>query len=57
MEAVRNGWLSDYRIIALGINDADAFDAANLLAKNTKSKGRRKLTTTDYLRGLAFALT
>ena len=57
VEAVRNGWLSDYRIIALGINDADAFDAANVLAKNTKSKGRRKLTTTDYLRGLAFALT
>ena len=57
LEAVRNGWLSDYRIIALGINDADAFEAANLLAKNTRSKGRRKLTTTDYLRGLAFALT
>ena len=57
IEAVRNGWLSDYRIIALGINDPDAFDAANLLAKNTQSKGRRKLTTTDYLSGLAFALT
>ena len=57
VEAVRNRWLSDYRIIALGINDPDAFEAANLLAKNTKSKGRRKLTTTDYLRGLAFALT
>ena len=56
-EAVRNGWLSDYRIIALGINDPEAFEAANLLAKNTMSKGRRKLTTTDYLRGLAFALT
>ena len=56
-KAVRNGWLSDYRIIALGINDPDAFDAANLLAKNTQSKGRRKLTTTDYLSGLAFALT
>ena len=57
VEAVHNRWLSDYRIIALGINDAEAFDAANLLAKNTKSKGRSKLTTTDYLRGLAFALT
>ena len=57
MEAVRNRWLSDYRIIALGINDAEAYEAANLLAKNTKSKGRRKLTTTDYMRGLAFALT
>ena len=57
MEAVRNGWLSDYRIIALGINDPEAFETANILAKNTKSKGRTKLTTTDYLRGLAFALT
>ena len=57
MEAVRNRWLSDYRIIALGINDPEAFETANILAKNTKSKGRSKLTTTDYLRGLAFALT
>ena len=57
VEAVHNRWLSDYRIIALGINDPDAFETANVLAKNTKSKGRSKLTTTDYLRGLAFALT
>ena len=57
LEAVRNRWLSDYRIIAMGINDSDAFETANVLAKNTKSKGRGKLTTTDYLRGLAFALT
>ena len=57
MEAVRNRWLSDYRIIAMGINDREAFDTANILAKNTKSKGIRKLTTTDYLRGLAFALS
>ena len=57
LEAVRNRWLSDYRIIALGINDPDAFETANALAKNTKSKGRGKLTTTDYMSGLAFALT
>ena len=57
LEAVRNRWLSDYRIIALGINDPEAFETANILAKNTKSEGRSKLTTTDYLRGLAFALT
>ena len=56
LEAVRNGWLSDYRIIALGINDPDAYQAANHLAANTKSKGRRALTVTDYLRGLAFTL-
>ena len=55
-EAVQNGWLSDYRIIALGINDADAYQAANTLAANTKSKGRRALTSTDFLRGLAFTL-
>ena len=57
VEAVKNGWLSDYRIIALGINDPDAFAQANALASNTKSKGRRALTSTDYLRGLAFALS
>ena len=56
VEAVRNGWLSDYRIIALGVNDPEAFKQANLLAANTKSKGRRALTSTDYLRGLAFTL-
>ena len=57
LEAVRNRWLSDYRIIAMGINDPEAFETANALAKDTKSKGRGKLTTSDYLRGLAFALT
>ena len=57
LEAVRNRWLSDYRIIALGINDPEAFRTANELAKATKSTGRGQLTTTDYLRGLAFALT
>ncbi len=57
LEAVHNRWLSDYRIIAMGINDPEAFETANILAKNTKSKGRGKLTTADYLRGLAFALT
>ena len=57
LEAVHNRWLSDYRIIALGINDQEAFNTANYLAKNTKSKGNRKLTTTDYMSGLAFALT
>ncbi len=57
LEAVRNRWLSDYRIIAMGINDPEAFETANILAKKTRSKGRAKLTTTDYLRGLAYALT
>ena len=57
LEAVRNRWLSDYRIIAMGVNDPEAFKTANELAQATKSTGRGQLTTTDYLRGLAFALT
>ncbi len=57
LEAVHNRWLSDYRIIAMGINDPEAYETANELAKATKSTGRTQLTTTDYLRGLAFALT
>ena len=56
-EAVRNRWLSDYRIIAMGVNDPEAYRTANALAKSTSAKGRGQLTTTDYLRGLPFALT
>ena len=56
VEAVDNGWLSDYRIIAVGVNDPDAFNTANELAANTQSKGRNALTTSHYQRGLAFAL-
>lgn len=55
-EAVENGWLSDYRIIALGVNDREAYEAANALAKMTKSKGRRALTAHDFIRGLGFTL-
>ena len=56
VEAVKNGWLADYRIIALGINDPEAFKQANILAANTGSTGRRALTAANYLRGLAFSL-
>ena len=56
MEAVENGWLADYRIIAVGVNGPDAHDIANRLAGQTASKGRNALTTTHFLRGLAFAL-
>ena len=56
VEAVRNGWLSDYRIIALGTNDPATYKAAYKLATSTQSKGRRRLTSADYLRGLAFTL-
>lgn len=56
VEAVRNGWLSDYRIIALAVNDPAAYEEAKELAANTQSKGRSPLTESIYLRGLAFAL-
>ncbi len=56
VEAVENGWLADYRIIALGVADPEAYAAANELARTTESKGRSQLTTVDYLRGLALAL-
>jgi len=51
VDAVKNNWLSDYRIIALGVNDKDAFNTANNMAS-----GSEKLSVTDSLRGLALAL-
>ena len=56
MEAVANGWLADYRIIALGVNDTDAYKAANILAKSTGERGRNALTTTHFLKGMTLAL-
>ena len=60
-EAVRNGWLADYRIIAIGINDPEAYKQANLGVNinndnNNEKKGRNQPSVTNYLRGLAFAL-
>ena len=55
-EAVRNGWLADYRIIALAVNDQEAYDQANILAEGTELTGRKAITSAQYLRGLAFAL-
>ena len=55
-EAVRNGWLADYRIIALAVNDPEAYNQANLLAQGTELNGRKAITSAQYLRGLAFAL-
>ena len=51
-DAVENGWLSDYRIIALGVNDAEAYRTANRLAGQEGSR----LSTVQFLRGLALAL-
>ena len=56
VEAVRNEWLADYRIIAVGVSGPDAYSIANTLAGETESKGRNPLTSTHFLRGLAFAL-
>ena len=54
VEAVQNGWLADYRIIAIGIQGDAANTLANDLARD--NTGARGLTTTGYLRGLALAL-
>ena len=50
-DAVESGWLSDYRIIALGVNDPEAYRTANRLASEKNS-----LSTVQFLRGLALAL-
>ena len=50
-DAVESGWLSDYRIIALGVNDPEAYRTANRLAGEKNS-----LSTVQFLRGLALAL-
>ena len=56
VEAVKNRWLSDYRIIAVGVSGDDVYEVANRLAESTESKGRNRLATAHFLRGLAFAL-
>ncbi len=56
VEAVNQGWLADYRIIALGVNDHESYALVHQLAQDTRSTGRRKLSAADYLRGLAFTL-
>ena len=37
-DAVRNGWLSDYRIIAMGVGDQAAINLANLLVREADEK-------------------
>ncbi|MYA00145.1 MAG: hypothetical protein F4076_02020 [Acidimicrobiaceae bacterium] len=37
-DAVGNGWLSDYRIIAMGVGDQAAIDLANLLVREADEK-------------------
>ena len=50
--AVANGWLTDYRIIAIGVNDEDAYRTANELAAGSS----KKLSTAHFLRGLVLAM-
>ena len=56
IDAVKNGWLCDYRIIAIGVNDDAAFEQANKLASMARSESVASLKTAHYLRGLSFAL-
>ena len=51
-DAVANGWLTDYRIIAIGVNDEDAYRTANELAAGSS----KKLSTAHFLRGLVLAM-
>ncbi len=51
-DAVTNDWLTDYRIIAIGVNDEDAYKTANALA----GKHGKKLSSAHFLRGLVLAL-
>ena len=55
-DAVDNGWLSDYRIIALGVNDPDTYQAANELVKLYGGRGRNQLHTDHFLKGMTLAL-
>ena len=55
-EAVRNGWLADYRIIAIGVNDPEAYEQAKLMAEGSELTGRQAVTSAQALRGLVFAL-
>ncbi len=54
-EAVKNEWLTDYRIIALGVNDQESFSVANEMANKFVGK-RNAPTTATLLGGLVMAL-
>lgn len=50
-DAVRNGWLSDYRIIAMGVGDQEALDIANLLVLEADHKAAEEAEALS-LRGI-----
>ena len=53
LEAVNNGWLSDYRILAIGVNDDEAVETANKCAEESNTQA---LSTSRLLRGMAMTL-
>ena len=52
-EAVDNRWLTDYRIIAVAVNDKVAYETANKMADEANTS---QLSTTHFLKGLVLAL-
>ena len=52
-DAVYNGWLTDYRIIAIGVRDESAYDVVNKIAKKINSK----TSAYTYLKGLTLAMS
>ena len=46
-DAVRNGWLSDYRIIAMSVGDQGAIDLANLLVREADEKAAIEAAAVD----------
>ncbi len=42
IDAVSNGWLSDYRIIAMGVGGQEAVDIANLLVRQADEQAARE---------------
>ena len=51
IDAVRNRWLSDYRIIAMGIGDQEALDVANLLVLEADLKAAEEAETASSRSG------
>ena len=52
-DAVKNEWLADYRIIAIGVRDEQAYDVVNKIAKKIDSK----TSAYTYLKGLTLAMS
>ena len=46
-DAVRNGWLSDYRIIAMGVGDQGAVELANLLVREADERAALEAEAAD----------